>query len=96
MRDLGLLILRLAFGGLLSAHGAQKLFGAFEGHGLEGTGKFFEKIGFQPGKQWAFMAGLGESGGIVYGIGRGCIAIALAQQAPFGKRREQIGERGIM
>jgi len=63
MRDLGLLMLRLAFGGLLSAHGAQKLFGSFEGHGLEGTGKFFEKIGFQPGKQWAFMAGFGEFGG---------------------------------
>jgi putative oxidoreductase len=63
MRDLGILILRLTFGGLLAAHGSQKLFGMFEGHGLEGTGQFFESLGFQPGKRWAFLAGLGEFGG---------------------------------
>ena len=39
--DLGLLLLRLVIGGLLVGHGAQKLFGAFGGHGLEGTGGFF-------------------------------------------------------
>src|SRR5439155_1107086 len=44
-------------------HGAQKLFGLFEGHGPEGTGFFFEKLGLRPGKQWAITAGLGETGG---------------------------------
>jgi putative oxidoreductase len=63
MRDLGLLLLRLTVGGLLAGHGAQKLFGAFEGHGIEGTGKFFERMGLAPGERWAFAAGLGEMGG---------------------------------
>ena len=63
MRDLGLLTLRLTLGGLLAGHGAQKLFGMFEGHGLEGTGSFMESMGLQPGKQWAFTAGLGETAG---------------------------------
>jgi putative oxidoreductase len=64
MRDLGILILRLTMGGFLAGHGAQKLFGLFEGHGPEGTGQFFEgALGLRPGKQWAVMAGLGETGG---------------------------------
>ncbi len=37
MRDIGLLILRLAVGGLLAGHGSQKLFGWFSGPGLKGT-----------------------------------------------------------
>src|SRR5262245_15615338 len=61
--DLGLLILRLAVGGLLTGHGAQKLFGWFGGHGLEGTGGWLESIGFRPGKSWALLAGLSEFGG---------------------------------
>jgi putative oxidoreductase len=61
--DLGLLILRLAVGGLLAGHGAQKLFGWFGGHGLEGTGGWLESIGLKPGKSWALMAGLSEFGG---------------------------------
>ena len=60
--DLGLLLLRLVIGGLLVGHGAQKLFGAFGGHGLEGTGGFFASIGFRPGKPMAFVAGLTELG----------------------------------
>jgi putative oxidoreductase len=64
MRDFGLFLLRLALGGLLTGHGAQKLFGAFGGHGLEGTGGFFESaLGLRPGKKWAFAAGAGEFGG---------------------------------
>ena len=63
MRDLGLLLLRLTLGGLLAGHGAQKLFGAFEGHGIKGTGQFFEKLGLAPGERWALTAGLGELGG---------------------------------
>ncbi|MER5578479.1 DoxX family membrane protein, partial [Streptomyces massasporeus] len=49
-RDLGLLLLRLGAGGALAAHGAQKLFGWFGGHGIEGTGQFMESIGYVPGK----------------------------------------------
>ena len=61
--DLGMLTLRLVVGGLLAGHGAQKLFGAFGGHGLEGTGGWLESMGFRPGTQWALLAGLSEFGG---------------------------------
>lgn len=62
-RDAGLLALRIGVGGALIAHGAQKLFGFFGGHGLDGTGAFFDSIGFRPGKLNALAAGLGEAGG---------------------------------
>jgi putative oxidoreductase len=61
--DIAFLIVRLILGLGLAAHGSQKLFGLFGGHGLAGTGGFFEGIGFRPGKAFAFMAGLGETGG---------------------------------
>ena len=61
--ELGLLILRLAIGLTLAAHGAQKLFGWFGGYGLDGTGQFMEGLGFHPGRRHAFMAGLTEVGG---------------------------------
>jgi putative oxidoreductase len=61
--DLGLLALRLAVGGLLAGHGAQKLFGWFGGGGLQGTGGWLESIGFHPGERWALLAGLSEFGG---------------------------------
>lgn len=63
MRDLGLLIMRLTVGGLLIGHGAQKLFGAFGGYGLKGTGGWLESLGLRPGDRWAVLAGLGEFGG---------------------------------
>ncbi|MFM9693751.1 DoxX family protein [Streptomyces europaeiscabiei] len=62
-RDLGLLLLRLGAGGVLAAHGAQKLFGWFGGHGIEGTGAFMESVGYAPGKASATAAGLAETGG---------------------------------
>src|SRR6202022_4040305 len=39
---LGLAILRSTIGVLFMGHGMQKLAGWFGGHGLEGTGQFFE------------------------------------------------------
>ena len=60
----GLLLLRLVFGLVMAAHGAQKLFGWFGGYGIAGTGGFFEsQLGFRPGKLFAALAGLGEFGG---------------------------------
>jgi len=38
--DLAPFIVRLAQGSLMAGHGAQKLFGAFGGPGLEGTSQF--------------------------------------------------------
>ncbi|HKK28675.1 MAG TPA: DoxX family protein [Gemmatimonadota bacterium] len=60
---LGLLAVRLILGLGLASHGAQKLFGWFGGYGLEGTGGFFESLGFRPGRMFAGLAGLGELGG---------------------------------
>jgi putative oxidoreductase len=62
--NFGRFLLRLVLGGLFIGHGAQKLFGWFGGHGLEGTGQFFEgSLGMRPGKHHALAAGLGETGG---------------------------------
>jgi putative oxidoreductase len=63
VRDVGLLALRLGFGAVMMAHGAQKQFGAFGGHGIEGTGAFFEQIGFKPGELNARIAAASELGG---------------------------------
>lgn len=62
-QDLGLLIIRISLGGTLVAHGTQKLFGWFGGHGLSGTTGGMEAMGFHPPKISAAMAGLGEAGG---------------------------------
>ena len=60
---LGLLILRAIVGLLFVGHGAQKLFGSFGGHGLDGTGGFFESLGLRPGRTHALAAGAAELGG---------------------------------
>lgn len=66
----GLLVARIVLGTAMAAHGAQKLFGWFGGHGLAGTGGFFESIGFKPGKLFAAAAGLGELGsGVLLALG---------------------------
>lgn len=54
------LALRIPVGIIFAAHGAQKLFGAFGGYGLEGTGQFFESIGLTPGYLMALLAGGAE------------------------------------
>ena len=63
MGNLAALILRTVVGGLLAGHGAQKLFGHFNGPGLEGTSGFMEMLGLRPGRPWAVLAGLSEFGG---------------------------------
>ncbi len=60
---LGTTVLRASIGPLFIGHGAQKLFGAFGGHGLEGTGGFFESLGMRPGRRHALAAGVAETAG---------------------------------
>ena len=68
--DVGLLIIHVTLGSLLAAHGAQKLFGVFGGHGLEGTGAYLEGFGLRPGKAFALLAGSTELvGGVLFAIG---------------------------
>jgi len=57
----GLLVLRLVVGLLLVGHGFQKLFGLFGGPGLDGTGAFFDSLGFRPGRPMAMVAGASEA-----------------------------------
>ena len=54
---------RVTIGALFVGHGTQKLFGWFGGSGPEGTGKFFEQVGFRPGRASALAAGAAEAGG---------------------------------
>jgi putative oxidoreductase len=68
--SLGLLVIRVAVGLLFVGHGAQKLFGAFGGHGPEGTGAFFESQGIRPGRLMALAAGASELvGGALFAAG---------------------------
>ncbi len=62
-KDLGLLAVRIGTGGVLFAHGAQKLLGWFGGSGIDGTAQAMEAMGFRPGRASAVAAGLGEAGG---------------------------------
>ena len=69
-KDIGLLALRMTFGGLMAGHGAQKLFGAFGGFGIEGTAGWLESMGLKPGHTWALLAGGGEFGsGVLTALG---------------------------
>jgi putative oxidoreductase len=63
MRDITLLASRAVLGGYLAAHGAQKLFGAFGGHGFGPTAAAFDRLGLRPGRVTAAAAGLSEFGG---------------------------------
>jgi len=72
----GLLVLRLVVGLTVAAHGSQKLWGWFGGHGLVATGGFLEQLGFQPGRRAALMAGLAET--------VGGVSLALGALTPLG------------
>ena len=66
----GPLALRIPIGIIFVAHGAQKLFGAFGGYGLEGTGQWMGSIGLNPGYLMALLAGSAEFfGGLALIIG---------------------------
>jgi putative oxidoreductase len=68
--DLALLVLRLVVGLLFAGHGAQKLFGAFGGGGLDGTAGMFDSIGLRPGWVHARAAGTAEfAGGLLIALG---------------------------
>jgi putative oxidoreductase len=74
--SLGLLILRAVAGLTVGAHGAQKLFGWFEGSGFLGTLKMQERIGLRPQWLWACLVILGELGG--------GLSLALGFLTPLG------------
>ncbi|MGW5865268.1 DoxX family protein [Streptomyces sp. NPDC055239] len=59
--DIGLLLLRCAVGLTMAVHGSQKLFGWFNGGGLDGTAGFFASDGYSAPKVMATIAGLTET-----------------------------------
>lgn len=68
---IGALFLRVPVGIILTAHGAQKLFGWFGGYGLEGTGQWMASIGLEPGFLMALLAGAAEFFGglaLIFGL----------------------------
>lgn len=94
-KDLGLLALRAGTGGVLFAHGSQKLFGWFGGGGLAGTSAAMDQMGFRPERASAVAAGLGEAGGgLLLALGlatpaagaaaAGAMAGAVSVHAPAG------------
>ena len=66
----GLLLVRIVFGLVMAAHGAQKYLGWFGGYGLTKTGEFFVNLGFWPGRAFAALASLSEiTSGLLVAIG---------------------------
>ena len=87
---LGIAVLRVVVGVLFMGHGLQKLAGWFGGGGLEGTGRFFEKLRLGPGRAQAAAAGVSETtGGALLTLGlltpvsaamlTGVMAVAIAK-----------------
>lgn len=74
--DLAMLVIRVALGAMLVAHGANKAFGA---GGLAGTAKWFESIGLRPGRVHARVAAFTEIGaGVLLLLGLATSAAAAA------------------
>ena len=71
--DIGLLILRIAVGGIVAIHGAQKIAPARHGGmGIDATTGFVESLGFRPARACAWLLALTE------------VAAGLALAAGFG------------
>jgi putative oxidoreductase len=76
LRDVALLTARLALGGTMAAHGAQKMFGWFGGSGPDKAAQMMHSLGLRPGERHANAAAAAEltSGSL----------IALGALGPFG------------
>jgi putative oxidoreductase len=77
----GITVVRVLVGIIFIAHGSQKLFGAFGGHGLEGTGQYMASLGLTPGYLMALLSGSAEffgGLGLVVGLLARPAAVVLA------------------
>jgi putative oxidoreductase len=61
--DFGLLVLRIAVGGIFIAHGLQHVFGLLHGSGIAGFARFIDAAGFSDSTVLAWVAGITELGG---------------------------------
>src|SRR5437870_1922990 len=82
--DIALLIVRAVIGLLIFAHGAQKLFGWFGGHGFVATSTMMgAHARLRPARFWTLVGGLSEAGGgVLFALGLltpvGALGIAAA------------------
>lgn len=68
--DVGILLLRIAVGLTLAAHGSQKLFGWFNGPGRAGFAGYLESLGFRRARAYMWAGGLAEfAGGLLLAVG---------------------------
>lgn len=68
--DVALTVIRIAVGLLFSAHGAQKVFGAWGGPGPQGWRGHVGAMGFRPAEVWGPLAAWSELlGGILLAVG---------------------------
>ncbi|HEX3784544.1 MAG TPA: DoxX family protein [Pseudonocardiaceae bacterium] len=70
----GLLILRVVIMVIMGFHGTQKLFGWWDGGGLDQAERFFASQGFRPPRLMGAIAGLTETVGAVL-IGAGALTV---------------------
>lgn len=69
-KELAPLAIRLGLGVIFLAHGSQKLFGAFGGHGVSGVAVFLQQLHVQPPIFWAWVVTLVEFlGGLAVLVG---------------------------
>jgi putative oxidoreductase len=78
------LVIRIALGIIFIAHGSQKLFGAFGGHGMSGTVGMMQSLGVHPAVFFAwivtlveFLGGIGILIGLLTSIASLLIAIDM-------------------
>ena len=61
--NLGRLIARVTIGGLFVGHGTQKLFGWFDGPGIDGATQMMDKLELEPPRRNAMAASVAETAG---------------------------------
>jgi putative oxidoreductase len=61
--NIGRVLARATIGALFAGHGTQKLFGWFDGPGLDGTTGMMDKLEMRPARQNALAAGISETAG---------------------------------
>jgi len=69
--DFSLLPIRIGLGWIFIAHGGQKLFGWWGGHGLHGFAGSLESMGMKPAMFWAVFAAVQELVGglmVLFGV----------------------------
>ncbi|WP_435840813.1 DoxX family protein [Streptomyces cinnamoneus] len=87
--SLGLLLLRLMLGIIMVGHGTQKLFGWFDGPGIDGVAKGFAALGYPAPKAMSVIAGLSETlGGLGLALG---LLTPLAAAAVLGTMVNALG-----